>query len=62
MQEMYQVFNMGTRLELYVAPEAANEIIEIARSFEIDAAIIGRVEAADTRSLQIHTAQGILKY
>jgi len=46
-EEMFQVFNMGTRLELYVDPSAAEQIIAISKSFEIDAQIIGRVEVAE---------------
>ncbi len=43
-REMYQVFNMGHRMELYVKPEAAQEIIDISRSFGVDAQVIGRTE------------------
>ena len=43
-QEMYKVFNMGHRMELYVAPEDAERIIEISRSYGVDAQIVGRVE------------------
>jgi phosphoribosylformylglycinamidine cyclo-ligase len=43
-REMYQVFNMGHRMELYVSPETAEEIIKISKSFSVDAKIIGRVE------------------
>jgi phosphoribosylformylglycinamidine cyclo-ligase len=42
---MYQVFNCGHRMELYVKPEIANTIIEISKSYNVDAKIIGRVEA-----------------
>ena len=45
-EEMYKVFNMGHRLEFYVEPEIADEIIEIAKSFNIEAKIIGRCEKA----------------
>lgn len=48
-KEMYQVFNMGHRMELYVDPSVAEEIIEISRSFNVDAKIIGRVEANKTK-------------
>lgn len=47
-EEMYRVFNMGHRMELYLAPEAAQQVIAISRHFGIDAQIIGRVEAADS--------------
>ena len=41
---MYKVFNMGHRLEVYLAPEHAQQVIDIARSFNIDAQIVGRIE------------------
>lgn len=50
-REMYQVFNMGHRLEVFTDPAAAEAIIEIARQFNIDARIVGRVEEAATKSL-----------
>ena len=56
-EEMYKVFNMGHRMELYVKPEAADEIIAISRSFGVDAKIVGHVEAADAPQLTIE-AQG----
>lgn len=43
--EMYKVFNMGHRMEIYLSPENAQQVIDIARSFDIDAQVIGRVEA-----------------
>ena len=62
-QEMYKVFNMGHRMELYVAPEDAERIIEISRSYGVDAQIVGRVEdRAEGNSLEIHSPWGILKY
>ncbi len=62
-QEMYKVFNMGHRMELYVAPEDAERIIEISRSYGVDAQIVGRVEEhAEGNSLEIHSPWGILKY
>lgn len=62
-QEMYKVFNMGHRMELYVAPEDAERIIEISRSYGVDAQIIGRVEdRAEGNSLEVHSPWGILKY
>ena len=48
--EMYKVFNMGHRMEIYLSPEHAQQVIDIARSFDIDAQIIGRVEALPTDS------------
>lgn len=62
-QEMYKVFNMGHRMELYVSPEDAERIIEISRSYGVDAQIVGRVEEhAEGNSLEIHSPWGILKY
>ena len=62
-QEMYKVFNMGHRMELYVAPEDAGRIIEISRSYGVDAQIVGRVEdRAEGNSLEIHSPWGVLKY
>ena len=52
-REMYKVFNMGHRMEIYTAPEAADEMIEIARSLGVDARIVGRVEPADSPSVTI---------
>ena len=53
MQEMYKVFNMGHRMELYVSPESAEEIIAISKSFGVDAKIVGRVEKAAAPELTI---------
>ena len=62
-QEMYKVFNMGHRMELYVAPEDAERRIEISRSYGVDAQIVGRVEdRAEGNSLEIHSPWGVLKY
>ena len=62
-QEMYKVFNMGHRMELYVAPEDVERIIEISRSYGVDAQIVGRVEdRAEGNSLEIHAPWGVLKY
>ncbi len=62
-QEMYKVFNMGHRMELYVAPEDAERIIEISRSYGVNAQIVGRVEdRAEGNSLEIHSPWGVLKY
>ena len=59
---MYKVFNMGHRMELYVAPEDAPRIIEISESFGVEARIIGRVEEAQHNKLTIHSPHGILSY
>ncbi|MCA0153612.1 AIR synthase related protein [Winogradskyella vincentii] len=61
-KEMYQVFNCGHRLELYVDPSIAEDIITISKSFNVDAKIIGRVEAADKKQLTIHSEYGTFEY
>ncbi len=61
-KEMYQVFNMGHRMELYVAEEIAESIIKISKSFNVDAQIVGRVEAAPTKKLTIKTTMGKFIY
>ena len=61
-REMYQVFNMGHRLEFYAEPSAAERIIEIAKSFNIDAQIIGRVEAHQGNKLTINSSIGQFEY
>ena len=61
-KEMYQVFNCGHRMEIYVAPEIAKEIIKISESFKVDAQIIGRVEASKSKRLTIKSEYGIFEY
>jgi phosphoribosylformylglycinamidine cyclo-ligase len=61
-KEMYQVFNMGHRLEVYLAKEHAQAVIDIARSFGVNAQIIGRVEASDNASLSINHRGDVLNY
>jgi len=61
-KEMYKVFNMGHRMELYVPQEIAEDIIQISQSFQVDAQIIGRVEKSDKQHLSIHTENGIFEY
>ena len=61
-REMYKVFNMGHRLELYVSPEHAAHIIAVANSFNIEAQIIGRVEENPTKKLTLTTPNGIFEY
>lgn len=60
-QEMYKVFNMGHRLEIYLAPEDADKVIEISKSFNIDAQIVGRIEDGK-RSLTIQSEFGTFNY
>lgn len=61
-KEMYQVFNMGTRLEFYVPEAVAQGIIDIARAFHIDAQVIGRVEKADKNRVTIDGLYGTFSY
>lgn len=61
-KEMYQVFNCGHRMELYVAPEIASDLITISKSFDVDAQIIGKVEASDSKKLTIKSEFGIFNY
>lgn len=61
-KEMYQVFNCGHRMELYVPQEIAEDIIAISKSFNIDAQIVGRVEASDKKELTITSEYGTFKY
>lgn len=60
-KEMYQVFNMGHRMEIYVSPEDAEEIIQISKSFNIDAQVIGHVEEDSKPSLTIKSEFGVFK-
>jgi len=61
-REMYKVFNMGHRMELYVDPNVANSIIEISKSFGVDAKIIGKVESNDSKKLSIISDHGTFEY
>jgi phosphoribosylformylglycinamidine cyclo-ligase len=61
-QEMYKVFNMGHRMELYVPEDIAQDIINISKSFNVDAQIIGRVEAAEHKQVTIRSEFGEFVY
>ena len=61
-QEMYKVFNMGHRMEVYVPQELEGEIIEISKSFGVDAKIVGRVEQHTGKQVTIHSEKGIFTY
>jgi len=61
-KEMYQVFNCGHRMELYVKPDVADAIIAISKSYNVDAQIVGRVETADSKKLTIQSAFGTFEY
>ena len=61
-KEMYEVFNMGHRLEFYVPENTAKQIIEIANAFDVPAQIIGRVEASTEKKLTITSEKGTFVY
>ena len=61
-REMYQVFNMGHRMEFYVPPSQADEIISISNSFNVDAKIVGSVEASSVKKLNLKTPYGSYEY
>ncbi|HMW66636.1 MAG: Phosphoribosylformylglycinamidine cyclo-ligase [Bacteroidetes bacterium ADurb.BinA245] len=61
-KEMYQVFNMGTRMEIYTDEKNADNIIGVAKSFNVDARVIGRVEDAASKSLTIKTAKEEIRF
>ncbi|MDD7726195.1 MAG: AIR synthase-related protein, partial [Bacteroidales bacterium] len=61
--EMYKVFNMGHRLEVYVSPDDAQKVIEISKSFNIDAQVVGRVEPRpEGNKLTIKSEFGTFEY
>jgi len=60
--EMYKVFNMGSRMEIYVSPEIAEAIIAISKSFGVDARIIGHVETGEGKKLTISSSAGTFEY
>ena len=61
-QEMYKVFNMGHRMELYVPAEIADDLIAISKSFNVDAQVIGRVEALDKKQVTVRSEFGEFVY
>jgi phosphoribosylformylglycinamidine cyclo-ligase len=61
-QEMYKVFNMGHRMELYVPEAIAADLINISKSFGVDAQIIGRVKKADTKKVTVTSEFGVFEY
>ena len=60
--EMYKVFNMGHRFEIYLSPEDAERVIEISKSFNVDAQIIGRVEEGTRKEVIVHNDYGVFRY
>ena len=61
-KEMYQVFNCGHRMELYVPENIAQDIIAISKSFNVEAQIVGRVEASESKKLTIKSEFGVFEY
>lgn len=61
-KEMYQVFNMGHRMEVYLPAAQAQEVMDISRSFGVEAQLVGRVEAAAEANVQLHTPYGSFSY
>ncbi|MBL7928610.1 MAG: phosphoribosylformylglycinamidine cyclo-ligase [Bacteroidia bacterium] len=61
-KEMYAVFNMGHRMEIYTSPRYADSILRICQSFKLDAQVIGRVEKSHVKKLTIHTENGTFEY
>lgn len=61
-KEMYQVFNCGHRMEIYVSPEVAEDIIAISKSFNVTAKIVGRVKESKTKKLTIKSEFGVFEY
>ena len=61
-KEMYQVFNCGHRMEIYVPESVAQDIIAISKSFNVNAQIVGRVEASDVKKLTITSEYGTFEY
>ncbi len=60
--EMYQVFNMGHRLEIYTSESRAEEIIDQCSQFNLEAQVIGRVEPHDGKKVSIHNEEGVFEY
>jgi phosphoribosylformylglycinamidine cyclo-ligase len=61
-REMYQVFNMGHRMELYLPPRYADRLVELAQEFGIEARVIGRVEAAIGEKVTVQSPYGSFSY
>jgi phosphoribosylformylglycinamidine cyclo-ligase len=61
-KEMYEVFNMGHRMEIYLPESQAQKVIDITESFNIEARIVGRVEASTEKKLTIQSLEGIFQY
>ncbi|MDR2382650.1 MAG: phosphoribosylformylglycinamidine cyclo-ligase [Prevotellaceae bacterium] len=61
-KEMYKVFNMGHRMEIYLPERYAAEVVAVSKSYAIDAQIVGRVEKSDSKKLTINTDNGTFEY
>ena len=61
-EEMYKVFNMGHRMEIYLSEKDAQRVIDISKSFDIDARIVGRIEESDRKELIIKSEFGEFRY
>ena len=61
-KEMYEVFNMGHRMEIYLAEDKASEVIKIAETFNLDAKIVGRVEKSLKNKLTVKSSKGVFEY
>jgi phosphoribosylformylglycinamidine cyclo-ligase len=61
-KEMYKVFNMGHRMEIYLEEKYAQEVIDISKSFGVDAQVIGRVESSPQKQVTIKAAVGEFQY
>ena len=61
-REMYQVFNMGTRMEIYTNEKYADNIIRVANSFGVNAQVIGRVEESEKKELRIKVGSELLEF
>ena len=61
-KEMYEVFNMGHRMEIYLAEDKASEVIKIAETFNLDARIVGRVEKSLKNKLTVKSSKGVFEY
>ena len=61
-KEMYKVFNMGHRMEVYLPQQYAQQVVSIAEGFGIEAKVIGHIEASSTKKLTLKTQVGIFSY
>ena len=61
-KEMYEVFNMGHRMEIYLPEDKSDKIINIANSFDVDAKVVGRVEKSPEKKLTIKSSKGVFEY